>query len=119
MAGGGGDKDDPPNGMSDRVNYFLKRSSLAAGKLDDMRLDATPIFFDYLQQKRLRDWNEAECVIWLSHIGLERYRNAFFHNHVTGKTLENMTSEKLRADIGITSLGHRELLVPALSTMLC
>ena len=40
----------------------------------------------------------AECVIWLSHIGLERYRNAFFHNHVTGKTLENMTSEKLRSE---------------------
>jgi hypothetical protein len=97
--------------MSDRVQYFLKRSSLASGKLDDMRTEASPIFFDYLQKKKLRDWNEAESVIWLSHIGMERYRAAFFHNHVTGKTLEKMTSDKLRLDVGVTSLGHRELIL--------
>eukprot|EP01048_Picozoa_sp_COSAG05_P006197 COSAG05_NODE_391_length_10419_cov_8.156686_7_plen_527_part_00 len=95
--------------MSERVQEFLKRTSIL-GK-DDPRILAQPIFDELLRSKRLSEWNEAECVVWITSIGLERYRANFFHNHVTGKTLDRITSEKLKLDIGIGALGHRELLI--------
>lgn len=97
--------------LSERVQDFIKKSSLASGKLDDKRLVARPLFGELLQSKRLSEWNEGECVVWLSNIGLERYRALFFHHHVSGKTLEKMTSEKLRDEVGIGALGHRELIM--------
>eukprot|EP01043_Picozoa_sp_COSAG02_P021048 COSAG02_NODE_1056_length_14925_cov_84.064212_12_plen_312_part_00 len=101
----------PTGTLSERVQDFIKKSSLASGKLDDKRLVARPLFGELLQSKRLTEWNEGECVVWLSNIGLERYRALFFHHHVSGKTLEKMTTEKLRDDIGIGALGHRELIM--------
>lgn len=101
----------PSGTLSERVQDFIKKSSMASGKLDDQRLVAQPLFGELLQSKRLSEWNEGECVVWLSNIGLERYRQLFFHHHVSGKTLEKMTSEKLRNDIGIGALGHRELIM--------
>ena len=96
---------------SERVSEFIKKSSITSGGLDDQRLLAKPLFDELLREKRLSEWNEAECVVWLSSIGLERYRARFFHHHISGKTLEKMTIEKLRDDIGIGALGHRELIM--------
>lgn len=95
--------------VSERVQEFLKRTSIL-GK-DDPRILAQPIFDELLRSKRLTEWNEAECVVWITSLGLERYRANFFHNHVTGKTLDRITSEKLKLDIGIGALGHRELIM--------
>jgi hypothetical protein len=101
----------PTGTMSERVQDFIKKSSISSGALDDQRLKAKPLFEELLKGKRLSEWNEGECVVWLSSIGLERYRQLFFHHHVSGKTLEKMTTEKLRDDVGIGALGHRELIM--------
>lgn len=100
----------PQGTTSERVQDFIKKSGSSAA-LDDQRLLARPLFDELLKSKRLSEWNEGECVVWLSSIGLERYRQLFFHHHVSGKTLEKMTTEKLRDDVGIGALGHRELIM--------
>lgn len=58
--------------VSERVAEFIKKTSLLGDK--DPRLAAVSIFAELLRSKRLTEWNEAECVVWLSSIGLERYR---------------------------------------------
>lgn len=44
------------------------------GKPADSVPDAAPLFLELLHNKPLREWSEPECLVWLSHIGLQHYR---------------------------------------------
>jgi class 3 adenylate cyclase len=53
---------------------------------------------------------------WLRTLGLERYEAAFHQNDVSAGLLPNLTAEDLK-DLGITSVGHRRLLLDAIATL--
>jgi class 3 adenylate cyclase len=53
---------------------------------------------------------------WLRTLGLERYEAAFHQNDVSVGLLPNLTAEDLK-DLGITSVGHRRLLLDAVATL--
>jgi class 3 adenylate cyclase len=53
---------------------------------------------------------------WLSALGLQTYESAFVDNDIGFELLPEITSDDLR-DIGITSVGHRRLLLQAISAL--
>jgi hypothetical protein len=53
---------------------------------------------------------------WLRGLGLERYADAFRANDVDGRVLPQLTADDLR-DLGVTSVGHRRLLVEAIAAL--
>jgi hypothetical protein len=55
-----------------------------------------------------------EVADWLRRLGLERYEAAFHANGVTAERLPGLTADDLK-DFGITSVGHRRLLLEAIA----
>jgi class 3 adenylate cyclase len=57
-----------------------------------------------------------DVASWLRQLGLERYEPAFRENDVSAAVLPNLTAEDLR-ELGISSVGHRRLLLEAISAL--
>jgi class 3 adenylate cyclase len=53
---------------------------------------------------------------WLAKLGLDQYETAFRENDVSVAMLPNLTAEDLK-DLGITSVGHRRLLLDAIAAL--
>lgn len=53
---------------------------------------------------------------WLSGLGLERYEQAFRENDIVAEVLPRLTAEDLIA-IGVISVGHRRMLLDAISVL--
>jgi class 3 adenylate cyclase/predicted ATPase len=57
-----------------------------------------------------------EVSSWLRDLGLEDYAQAFQANHIDAKLLPRLTADDLTA-LGITSVGHRRMLLDAIATL--
>jgi class 3 adenylate cyclase/predicted ATPase len=57
-----------------------------------------------------------DIAAWLRALGLEQYAPAFRDNDIDARVLPGLTAEDLR-DIGITSVGHRRLLLQAIAAL--
>jgi hypothetical protein len=53
---------------------------------------------------------------WLRQIGLERYERAFSANDITVAILPNLSDADLK-EIGVTSLGHRKILLRGIAEL--
>ena len=53
---------------------------------------------------------------WLRSLGLEQYEAAFRENSIDDRVLASLTAEDLK-DLGVSSVGHRRLLLDATSTL--
>ena len=57
-----------------------------------------------------------DIVVWLRSLGLEEYEAAFRDNKINERVLPNLTPEDLK-ELGVTALGHRRILLDAISTL--
>ena len=57
-----------------------------------------------------------EIAAWLKCLGLEQYAQAFRENDVDARVLPDLTADDLR-DIGVTSIGHRRLILAAIARL--
>jgi hypothetical protein len=62
-------------------------------------------------------WGVAEVCDWLEAFGMGQYRKRFVHHAVSGQVLLKLTDQRLRADLGVGSLGHREGLLRAVAEL--
>ena len=53
---------------------------------------------------------------WLQALGLELYEAAFRENDVHAELLPDLTADDLK-DLGITSIGHRRVLLKAIAAL--
>ena len=53
---------------------------------------------------------------WLRELGLGRYEQAFRDNDIDARVLPGLTADDLK-NIGITSVGHRRLLLQAIAAL--
>ena len=53
---------------------------------------------------------------WLGALGLRRYEQAFRDNDVDARVLPGLTADDLK-EIGVTSVGHRRLLLQAIAAL--
>jgi class 3 adenylate cyclase len=53
---------------------------------------------------------------WLRGLGLERYEQAFRENEIDLRVLRKLTADDLK-ELGVTAIGHRRLLIDAISTL--
>jgi len=53
---------------------------------------------------------------WLRSLGLERYERAFRENDISAELLYKLTPADLR-DLGVTSIGHRRILLDAIGSL--
>jgi class 3 adenylate cyclase/tetratricopeptide (TPR) repeat protein len=58
----------------------------------------------------------VDIARWLRGLGLEQYEPAFRANDITAPILPRLTAEDLR-DLGITSVGHRRVLLDAVAAL--
>ena len=57
-----------------------------------------------------------DIAAWLGSLGLPQYAAAFAENDITEALLPKLTGEDLK-DLGVTSIGHRRLLLDAIATL--
>ncbi len=57
-----------------------------------------------------------DIAAWLASLGLAQYAAAFAKNDITEALLPKLTGEDLK-DLGVTSIGHRRLLLDAIATL--
>ena len=62
---------------------------------------------DFLESKRIQDWDVVEVGLWLNSIDLAQYRDVFFFNEVDGEMLADIDEDDLIA-IPIERMGHRK-----------
>jgi class 3 adenylate cyclase/predicted ATPase len=58
----------------------------------------------------------VDIAAWLRDLGLEQYAQAFRENDVDARVLTDLTADDLR-DIGVTSVGHRRLILAAIARL--
>jgi PAS domain S-box-containing protein len=62
---------------------------------------------DFVETKKIQDWDVVEVGLWLNSINLSQYRDVFFFNEVDGEMLADIDEDDLIA-IPIERMGHRK-----------
>ena len=62
---------------------------------------------DFIETKRIQEWDVVEVGLWLNSIDLAQYRDVFFFNEVDGEMLADIDEDDLIA-IPIERMGHRK-----------
>ena len=61
----------------------------------------------FLNEKEITQWTAHEVGMWLSSVGLDKYRNVFFYNEIDGEMLLDIDDDDLLA-LPIERLGDRK-----------
>jgi hypothetical protein len=75
------------------------------------KVDYLKTLNEHIFNKPVKLWKEADVAEWLKMIGLGDYQETFTKNNITGKNIFELTEADFRADLGITSIGHRKNLM--------
>eukprot|EP01084_Bolivina_argentea_P301908 521000_1 len=62
-------------------------------------------------QSNASDWSVEKVIGFLHNIGVTEYDKPFTSNHINGHALLLLSSDELRHDLGIQSLGHRKCIL--------
>ena len=88
---------------------MLKKNKPAGGKAKEKGLD-------FLDNKKIQDWDVVEVGLWLNSINLSQYRDVFFFNEVDGEMLADIDEDDLIA-IPIERMGHRKKILRKVQVM--
>ena len=88
---------------------MLKKNKPAGAKGKEKGLD-------FLESKRIQDWDVVEVGLWLNSINLSQYRDVFFFNEVDGEMLADIDEDDLIA-IPIERMGHRKKILRKVQVM--
>jgi hypothetical protein len=62
-------------------------------------------------------WDCKDVGDWLECLGFGKYRKAFTHHAVPGCLLPKLTESTLKEELGVTSLGHREMILRSITSL--
>eukprot|EP00887_Chlorella_sp_A99_P003993 scaffold11.g3993.t1 len=68
-------------------------------------------------ERRTESWSVQEVADYVEHVGLGCHRRAFVHHVVDGPLLLALTDARIKMDLGICNLGHREALLQAIAAL--
>jgi hypothetical protein len=60
-------------------------------------------------------WSCKDVGDWLECLAFGKYRKAFVHHAVTGCLLPKLTGSTLKEELGVTSFGHREMMLRSIN----
>lgn len=60
-------------------------------------------------------WSCKDVGDWLECLAFGKYRKAFVHHAVTGSLLPKLTDSTIKQELGVTSLGHREMILRSIN----
>jgi SAM domain (Sterile alpha motif) len=68
-----------------------------------------------LVSKHPMTWSNKDVGDWLECLAFGKYRKAFTHSAVTGQLLPKLTESVLKEELGVSSFGHREMILRAIT----
>jgi len=68
-----------------------------------------------LVSKHPMSWSCKDVGDWLECLAFGKYRKAFVHHAVTGSLLPKLTDSTLKEEFGVTSFGHREMMLQSIN----
>eukprot|EP01104_Vermistella_antarctica_P002538 TRINITY_DN12776_c0_g1_i1.p1 TRINITY_DN12776_c0_g1~~TRINITY_DN12776_c0_g1_i1.p1 ORF type:complete len:656 (+),score=133.09 TRINITY_DN12776_c0_g1_i1:122-2089(+) len=70
----------------------------------------------YMKDEDVESWGLPEVGVWLEHLKMPNYKEAFAENNIAGQELVDLSAEDLKL-LGVTSLGHRKRLLKAITKL--
>lgn len=63
--------------------------------------------YDSIRSVCVEAWENKHVIIWLRHIRMQEYSDAFVRESIKGSTLRDLTEAHLKNDLHVDKLGHR------------